>query len=88
MDFNSKNFAYISTSFGKAMAEMQAGSRMYLRSLSRSKPSEEPANLEHDFPELVQDFCLPPELRYVDSSLFSSVLRISGRVSMWLHYDV
>ena len=88
MDFNSKNFRYTTDSFGTVMAKMQNGGRMYLRSLSREKPSESPANLEQDFPSLAEEFRLPEELRYVSDNLFSSVLRISGKVNMWLHYDV
>ncbi|KAM4066960.1 cupin-like domain-containing protein [Hirsutella rhossiliensis] len=88
MDFNSKNFRYVRDSFEAVMAKMQAGGRLYLRSLSHRKPSEQPANLEEDFPRLAEDFCLPPELNYVSRNLFSSVLRVSGRVNMWLHYDV
>ena len=61
---------------------------MYLRSLSRDKPSGMPAILENDFPRLAKDFCLPPELGHIRKNLFSSVLRVSGRVNMWLHYDV
>lgn len=88
MDFNSKNFAYVRDSFETVMTKMQAGGRLYLRSLSHEKPSEQPANLEKDFPRLAEDFCLPSELDYVSRNLFSSVLRVSGKVTMWLHYDV
>ncbi|GJN78048.1 tRNA methyltransferase ppm2 [Purpureocillium lilacinum] len=88
MDFNSKNFEYVSDSFGKIINKMQSGARMYLRSLSRDKPSGVPAILENDFPRLAKDFCLPPELGHIRKNLFSSVLRVSGRVNMWLHYDV
>lgn len=88
MDFNSKNFGYVSAPLEKVVMEMQDGGRMYLRSLSRKRPSEEPAKLEDDFPQLARDFCLPPELGRAKRGMFSSVLRISGRVNMWLHYDV
>ncbi|UNI16231.1 tRNA methyltransferase ppm2, variant 3 [Purpureocillium takamizusanense] len=88
MDFNSKNFDYVRDSFGKIVSKMQAGARMYLRSLSRDKPSAAPAILENDFPRLAIDFCLPPELAHIGKNLFSSVLRMSGMVTMWLHYDV
>ncbi|PHH65395.1 hypothetical protein CDD81_2499 [Ophiocordyceps australis] len=88
MDFNSKNFDYISDSFENVMAKMEAGARMYLRCLSRDKPTEQPADLEKDFPQLSPDLCLPPELSMVKDRLFSSILRVSGRVTMWLHYDV
>lgn len=67
---------------------MQDGGRMYLRALSRSKPSDIPANLEDDFPSLAPDFQLPKELDLANDSVFSSILRLSGRANMWLHYDV
>lgn len=88
LDFNSKNFRYVTETFKSFMARAETGGRLYLRSLSQEKPSEAPANVEEDFPGLAQDFNLPPELQYVKEHLFSSILRISGRVNMWLHYDV
>ena len=88
MDFNSKNFRYVTDTMGNIMTRIEAGGRLYLRSLSTTKPSESPAKLEEDFPGLAGDFILPSELEFVRENLFSSVLRISGRVSMWLHYDV
>ncbi|EGR46109.1 uncharacterized protein TRIREDRAFT_80813 [Trichoderma reesei QM6a] len=88
LDFNSKNFKYVTDSFGSIMGKLQAGARVYLRALSRDKPTEVPAKLEEDFPNLAEDFVLPPEMAYINDHLFSSVLRLSGRVNMWLHYDV
>ena len=88
MDFNSKNFRYITDTFGGFMDRARRGERLYLRSLSEQKPSEAPANIKEDFPSLAADFDLPSELRSVKEQLFSSILRISGRVNMWLHYDV
>lgn len=89
MDFNSKNFQYVTDSFGNIMDRIQnGGGRLYLRSLSHDKPTEVPANMYEDFPGLAQDFRLPEEVDLVGSNMFSSVLRISGRVKMWLHYDV
>lgn len=88
MDFNTKNFSYVTEPFGRVMEKVQMGARLYLRALSRDKPSELPAKLENDFPRLAKDFCLPAELDYVKQHMFSSVLRVSGRVNMWLHYDV
>ncbi|PNP45195.1 hypothetical protein THARTR1_10970 [Trichoderma harzianum] len=70
------------------MSKLQSGARVYLRALSRDKPSELPAKLEEDFPNLAGDFTLPPEMAYIKDHLFSSVLRLSGRANMWLHYDV
>lgn len=88
MDFNAKNFRYVTDGFGPVMQRVQAGDRLYLRSLSNDKPSELPAKLEDDFPKLACEFELPEQLQYVKKNMFSSVLRVSGRVNMWLHYDV
>ncbi|KAF7546729.1 hypothetical protein G7Z17_g8218 [Cylindrodendrum hubeiense] len=88
MDFNSKNFRYVTETFGTFMDKVKLGQRLYLRSLSEQNPSESPANINIDFPALADECSLPEELRYVTENLFSSVLRISGRVNMWLHYDV
>ncbi|KAH6604968.1 hypothetical protein Trco_006675 [Trichoderma cornu-damae] len=87
LDFNSKNFAYVMDSFGSIMNKLQSGAKVYLRALSRKRPSETPTKLEEDFPYLAEDFALPSEMAYVKDRLFSSVLRLSGRVNMWLHYD-
>ncbi|KAI5457239.1 hypothetical protein BGZ63DRAFT_427960 [Mariannaea sp. PMI_226] len=88
MDFNSKNFRYVTETIGAFMDKASQGQRLYLRSLSERKPSESPANVEEDFPALAEDCRLPDELSYIRDNLFSSVLRISGKVNMWLHYDV
>jgi tRNA wybutosine-synthesizing protein 4 len=88
MDFNAKNFDYMTKTFGEVARELQAGRRLYLRALSADEPSDLPANLSNDFPSLSADFILPPELSFVRENTFSSVLRISGPVNMWLHYDV
>ncbi|KAL6852235.1 hypothetical protein J3F83DRAFT_564011 [Trichoderma novae-zelandiae] len=88
LDFNSKNFKYVTDSFGSIMSKLRSGSRVYLRALSRDRPTERPAKLEEDFPNLAEDFALPPEMAIIKDHLFSSVLRLSGRVNMWLHYDV
>jgi tRNA wybutosine-synthesizing protein 4 len=88
MDFGAKNFQYVTEAFGQVVKKMQAGGRLYLRSLSQAQPTETPANLNDDFPSLAADFCLPEEVGHASDNLFSSVLRLSGRVNMWLHYDV
>lgn len=88
MDFTTKNFRYVTTEFGDFMKRVGKGDRLYLRALSTDKPTEKPAVLSDDFPLLATDFVLPPELALVDERLFSSVLRVSGPVNMWLHYDV
>lgn len=87
MDFNAKNFSYNTKDFASFMADVEKGGKQYLRALSEEHPTDQPANLEADFPGLAGDFELPPELSFVKENLFSSVLRISGRVNMWLHYD-
>lgn len=88
MDFNAKNFAYVTKNFGDFIDEVEKGEKLYLRSLSAVKPSEVPANIENDFTSLAQDFRLPPELEFVVKNAHSSPLRLSGPVIMWLHYDV
>ncbi|KAI0914642.1 leucine carboxyl methyltransferase [Ustulina deusta] len=88
MDFNSKNFSYTTKDFASFMKEVEPGGKQYLRALSAEHPSDLPANIEADFPGLASDFQLPPELSFVKRNEFSSVLRISGRMNMWLHYDV
>ncbi|KAK3683685.1 hypothetical protein B0T22DRAFT_383634 [Podospora appendiculata] len=88
MDFNAKNFRYVTTGFGDFTQKMAKGDRLYLRALSDEKPAEKPAMLADDFPLLAPDFVLPTQLSLVAENLFSSVLRISGPVNMWLHYDV
>lgn len=88
MDFTAKNFRYVTTEFGDFVRKVKNGEMVYLRALSHEKPSERPAMLADDFPALASDFLLPPQLSLVKENLFSSVLRLSGPVNMWLHYDV
>jgi tRNA wybutosine-synthesizing protein 4 len=88
MDFNAKNFNYVTKEFGMFMDEVARGGKMYLRALSEGSPADKPAVLSHDFPSLAEEFILPPGLSFVAENTFSSVLRITGPVNMWLHYDV
>jgi tRNA wybutosine-synthesizing protein 4 len=88
MDFQTKNFDYVTMDFGAFLDGCQKGQKLYLRSLSKGAPSEQPTNLADDYPEIAADFELPGELIYVVENLHSSPLRISGPVTMWLHYDV
>jgi tRNA wybutosine-synthesizing protein 4 len=88
MDFQSKNFSYVSKTFGEFIEQADTGEKLYLRSLSSEKPSELPADIERDFPSIAADFKLPPELTTIIENAHSSPLRISGPVIMWLHYDV
>ncbi|KAL8365813.1 hypothetical protein RB595_004540 [Gaeumannomyces hyphopodioides] len=88
MDFNAKNFRYTNKTFSELVDEVERGGRLYLRALSSDEPASRPANLHEDFPLLASDFALPAEMALVMQNLFSSVLRMSGPVNMWLHYDV
>ncbi|CAK7229087.1 tRNA methyltransferase ppm2 [Sporothrix bragantina] len=88
MDFLAKNFKYNTQTFQEFAQDVDAGKRLYLRALSADKPSDAPARLDTDFPTISKDFVLPPQLAFVQDKLFSSVLRVSGPVNMWLHYDV
>ena len=88
MDFTAKNFRYVTAEFGSFAQRVEQGDKLYLRALSHERPSEQPAVLAEDFPSLAPDFVLPAELSHVAENLFSSVLRMSGPVNMWLHYDV
>jgi tRNA wybutosine-synthesizing protein 4 len=88
MDFNLKNFSYVTKSFGGFIDAIDAGEKLYLRTLSSEKPAELPTDLERDFPTIAADFQIPMELGAVKENTHSSPLRISGPVNMWLHYDV
>ena len=88
MDFLVKNFKYVKKPFKHFVDEISRGSPQYLRSLSSENPAGKPADLSVDFPELASGFGMPPQLDIVQQKLHSSVLRMSGPVAMWLHYDV
>ena len=88
MNFNQKNFKYVNKTFGDFIDEVEKGSPQYLRSLASESPSGKPADFWSDFPGLGADFELPREFDMVKKNMHSSVLRISGPVTMWLHYDV
>jgi tRNA wybutosine-synthesizing protein 4 len=88
MDFKSKNFEYVKKKFGDFLDEIENGKRLYLRSLSLDNPSTSPAEIAKDFPSISADFQLPSALDFVRDNAHSSPLRISGPVTMWLHYDV
>ena len=88
MDFQLKNFKYAKKRFGDFADEITRGSPQYLRSLSSEDSARKPADISVDFPELASSFELPPQLEIVKSQAHSSVLRVSGPVTMWLHYDV
>lgn len=82
MDFNAKNFRYTTMTFADFANEIQNGARLYLRALSADAPANQPANLAHDFPSLADDFRLPEALNTCVENIHSSVLRISGQVSL------
>lgn len=88
MNFQRKNFSYKTKEFGLFMDEIHKGSRQYLRAISSDQPAKKAASFEQDFPEIKNDFLLPDQLSFVSNNTHSSPLRISGPVTMWLHYDV
>ena len=88
MDFQQKNFDYVKKSFGLFIDDFHLGHKQYLRSLASDNPVEKPANFMMDFPRLADDFVFLNQLSLLTTEIHSSVLRISGFVDMWLHYDV
>lgn len=88
MSFANRNFIYVTKPFGEFIDEVVQSSRQYLRSVSAENAAERPANLDNDYPTIARDFEIPSVLGLVVDNLHSSVLRISGPVNMWLHYDV
>ena len=82
-----RNFEYETSSFDDFMDAVAAGERQYFRALAASD-HKKPANFHEDFAGIAQDFTIPSELTLISKQLHSSVLRISGPVAMWLHYDV
>jgi tRNA wybutosine-synthesizing protein 4 len=88
MNFSTKNFSYVTKSFGEFLDQIDHGRKLYLRSLSSERPSELPADISRDFPSIAADFQVPVELSAAMENTHSSPLRISGPVTMWLHYDV
>lgn len=90
LSFNSKNFTYRTTTVADFLESACNGDHVYLRSVSSSSPGKTPASLVDDFPNIAQDFSIPEILRAKinPETIHSSVLRISGDINMWLHYDV
>lgn len=88
MTFKDKNFQYVKRSAGEFLDGIAQGSKAYLRSVSSSQPNKLPTKLEDDFPTIAADFRIPELFDTVKANLHSSPLRISGPVSLWLHYDV
>ncbi|KAI8942725.1 hypothetical protein NX059_000773 [Plenodomus lindquistii] len=88
MTFKDKNFQYVKKSVADFLDGIAEGSQSYLRAVSSSQPNKLPTKLEDDFPTISADFQLPDVFDAVKSNYHSSPLRISGPVSLWLHYDV
>lgn len=88
MTFKDKNFQYVKKSVADFLDGIAQGSQAYLRAVSSSQPNKLPTRLEDDFSTIASDFQLPEVFDTVKSNHHSSPLRISGPVSLWLHYDV
>ena len=88
MNFHAKNFKYVKQSFGDFLDLAARGAHLYLRSISSENPVQKPAVLTEDFPQIADDFALPPEILQAIKTFHSSALRISSDANMWLHYDV
>lgn len=88
MTFQTKNFSYLKQNFGDFIKDVTAGGQLYLRSVASTQPAKHPTQLSKDFPSLAADFRLPDALSAVAEGAHSSPLRISGPVTLWLHYDV
>ena len=88
MNFQQKNFEYVTMPFGEFLNGIEDNHPLYMRAVSSSEPAAKPSNLATDFPSVADDFRIPHELSTVHDSMHSSPLRISGPVRIWLHYDV
>ncbi|XP_007239576.1 tRNA wybutosine-synthesizing protein 5 isoform X1 [Astyanax mexicanus] len=96
MDFLHKNFVYRTLPFAEFVQRAAAVEHpeffiskhesYYLRSLGEDA-RKEPANLKKQFPDLAEDFHIPPFFQ--SDQFFSSVFRISSSgLQLWTHYDV
>ena len=88
LSFQEKNFSYVTLPFGQFIEQAMHGEHVYLRALSATQPSKISADFWQDFPSLADDFSLPAPLKFSKDHEHSSVLRVSGCIRMWLHYDV
>lgn len=91
LTFTNKNFVYSKVPFQELVHDAVQGHWIYLRALADgNSASKTPASLQRDYPRLAADFHLPESLQeaIADEDVHSSVLRISGQINMWLHYDV
>ncbi|KAL2081139.1 hypothetical protein ACEWY4_022992 [Coilia grayii] len=96
MDFLHKNFLYRTLQFGQFVQRaseakhseffISENESYYLRSLGEDA-RKEPADLRKQFPDLAEDFHIPPF--FEPEKFFSSVFRISScGLQLWTHYDV
>ncbi|KAI5628537.1 tRNA wybutosine-synthesizing protein 5 [Silurus asotus] len=82
MDFLHKNFIYRTLPFDKFVQRAAAEGEHEEFFISK-----EPADLKKQFPDLAQDFHIPPF--FDPEQFFSSVFRISSTgLQLWTHYDV
>ena len=88
MSFLAKNFNYSKKPFGQFVDDIVGGRTEYLRAIASGKPMERATRLRDDYPSIASDFQLPLELDFAKEHEHSSPLRMSGPVTMWLHYDV
>ena len=87
MTFLDKNFRIERKRCNEFFDSIAQGQFTYLRAVSL-QDKREPAHFRKDFPTLAGDFAAPRGLNSLPFDIHSSVLRISGQVNMWLHYDV
>jgi tRNA wybutosine-synthesizing protein 4 len=86
-----KNFKYRTCTFSEFTTMLEQKKHVYLRALAGNHSFKEPANFWKDFLAIADDFVIPSDLRKgfdLDTKLHSAVLRVSGDVSVWIHYDV
>ena len=87
MKFYHKNFRISRKKPKEFIDGIIKGNHEYFRAISLLN-RRGAANFHQDFADLAQDFSMPDGFGISPNMVHSSVLRISGRVNMWLHYDV
>lgn len=96
MDFLHKNFLYRTLEFDQFVQRasedqhseffISKDESYYLRSLGEDA-RKEPADIRKQFPQIAEDFHIPPF--FEPEQFFSSVFRISSSgLQLWTHYDV
>jgi tRNA wybutosine-synthesizing protein 4 len=86
-----KNFQYRTCTFSEFKGLLEQKKHVYLRALAGNHSFKGPANFWKDFPTIADDLLIPQTLKdgfNLDDKLHSAVLRVSGDVSVWIHYDV